>query len=221
MRSYKQHCGVAKALDVIGDQWALLIVRELLIRESCRYTDLKDGLPGIASNLLAARLKELERTGIISREEASPPVATALYRLTKLGRELEPIVLKLGQWGARMLVEAPSTDTFSSHWLALPLKLFLRDRTPDAPRVSVELRAGGEPVTVEAEHGELLIRVGAAKNPDAIITGDAMTILRFLAGKLDMSMASSAGLRLQGDISTVRRVSQTSLEPAATQTEIR
>ena len=76
MRSYGQYCSIAKALDVVGDRWTLLIVRELLIRGACRYTDLKDGLPGIATNLLADRLRELESAGLIRREEAPPPVAT-------------------------------------------------------------------------------------------------------------------------------------------------
>src|SRR5580692_1358370 len=100
MRSYGQYCSIAKALDVVGDRWALLIVRELLIRGSCRYTDLKDGLPGIATNMLADRLRDLERDGVIYREDAPPPIATTLYRLTARGTELEPIVQQLGRWGA-------------------------------------------------------------------------------------------------------------------------
>ena len=85
MRSYGQFCGLAKALDVIGDRWTLLIVRELLIRGACRYTDLRNGLPGIATNLLAERLRELEEAGVIEREEAPPPIATTLFRLTPRG----------------------------------------------------------------------------------------------------------------------------------------
>ena len=85
MRSYGQYCSVAKALDVVGDRWTLLIVRELLLRGACRYTDLKDGLPGIATNLLADRIRELEAAGLIRREEAPPPVATTLVHLTEAG----------------------------------------------------------------------------------------------------------------------------------------
>ncbi|HEY6225275.1 MAG TPA: helix-turn-helix domain-containing protein, partial [Gemmatimonadales bacterium] len=82
MRTYAQYCGLARALDVVGDRWTLLIVRELLLRESCRYTDLLSGLPGIATNLLAGRLADLEAAGVIVREEAPPPIATTIYRLT-------------------------------------------------------------------------------------------------------------------------------------------
>ena len=94
MRSYKQHCGLAKALDVIGDRWTLLVIRELLLQGPCRYTDLKNGLPGIATNLLSDRLRELEAAGLVLREEAAPPVATTLFRLTEAGdrilQELTP-----------------------------------------------------------------------------------------------------------------------------------
>src|SRR6185295_293446 len=85
MRSYKQYCALAKALDVVGDRWTLLIVRELLIRGRCRYTDLRNGLPGIATNLLADRLREMEQSGLVSREEAPPPIATTLFQLTPRG----------------------------------------------------------------------------------------------------------------------------------------
>ncbi len=85
MRSYGQYCSIARALDVVGDRWTLLIVRELLLQGPCRFTDLKNGLPGIATNLLSTRLKELEEAGLISREDAPPPVATVLYTLTENG----------------------------------------------------------------------------------------------------------------------------------------
>src|SRR5215468_1816956 len=98
MRSYDQYCALAKALDVVGDRWTLLIVRELLIRGSCRYTDLRNGLPGIATNLLADRLRELEEAGVVRRIEAAPPVATALFELTLWGLELEPVIAALGRW---------------------------------------------------------------------------------------------------------------------------
>ena len=91
MRSYGQYCAVAKALDVVGDRWSLLIVRELLLREACRYTDLLEGLPGIATNLLADRLRELESAGVVCREGAPPPIAATLFRLTDRGRELQEV----------------------------------------------------------------------------------------------------------------------------------
>src|SRR5437867_11172839 len=99
MRSYEQFCALARALDLIGDRWTLLIVRELLLRERCRYTDLRQGLPGIATNLLADRLRELEKAGLISREDAPPPIATTLFQLTSRGKALEAVVHQIGRWG--------------------------------------------------------------------------------------------------------------------------
>ena len=96
MRSYGQYCSVAKALDVIGDRWTLLIIRELLLQGPCRYTDLKNGLPGIATNLLADRLDQLATAGLVRREEAPPPVATTLFHLTEGGAELKPVLDALG-----------------------------------------------------------------------------------------------------------------------------
>src|SRR5215469_16858538 len=103
MRSYGQYCSLAKALDVVGDRWTLLIVRELLLRGACRYTDLRNGLPGIATNLLADRLRELEQADIVSREQAPPPVATTLFRLTERGEELKNVLFELGRWGVPLM----------------------------------------------------------------------------------------------------------------------
>src|SRR3989442_1571566 len=107
MRSYGQYCALAKALDLVGERWTLLIVRELLINGPSRYTDLRRGLPGIATNLLAQRLHELEKSGLVAGVEAPPPVATSLIELTPRGRELEPILLQLGRWGAPLMVGPP------------------------------------------------------------------------------------------------------------------
>src|SRR5262249_49373954 len=112
MRTYDQYCAIAMALDAVGDRWTLLIVRELLIQERCRYTDLRNGLPGIASNLLVDRLRELEERGIVTREEAPPPIATTLFRLTPRGEALKPVLAALGQWGAPLLAQAPEHAPF-------------------------------------------------------------------------------------------------------------
>src|SRR2546421_9679722 len=145
MRTYGQYCGLAKALDVVGDRWSLLIVRELLLRDACRYTDLQNGLPGIATNLLADRLRELERAGVVEREEAPPPVATSLFGLTDRGRELGTAVLALGRWGAPLLADAPEEDEFRSHWLALPVGMHLADGRPDEAPLPIEARAAAPP----------------------------------------------------------------------------
>src|SRR5437763_9369971 len=115
MRSDGQYCGVAKALDVVGDRWSLLIVRELLLRDACRYTDLRDGLPGIATNLLAERLRGLEAAGVIQREAAPPPVATTLFRLTDRGQELRDAIHALGRWGSPLLADSAGEEAIQGH----------------------------------------------------------------------------------------------------------
>src|SRR5260370_15330337 len=111
MRSYGQYCSVDKALDVIGDRWTLLVIRELLLQGPCRYTDLKNGLPGIATNLLADRLRDLESAGLVWREEAAPPVATTLFHLTDAGAELEPVLDALGGWGSATWPSPPTATS--------------------------------------------------------------------------------------------------------------
>jgi DNA-binding HxlR family transcriptional regulator len=206
MRSYKQRCGLAKALDVVGDRWTLLVVRELLIRGSCRYTDLRKGLPGIATNLLAERLRDLENAGIVVREEAPPPIATALFRLSERGRELEGALLQLGRWGAPLLAHRARGETLQSHWLVLPLKLVLVDGRPEDPPINIELRAGSEPITVAVSNGAIDVRLGAAGRAAAVVTGEAETILQLFAGRIDLAVALAAGMRWEGDPDALHRV---------------
>src|SRR3954471_23613538 len=99
MRSYAEYCAIAKSLDVVGDRWTLLIVRELALRGACRYTDLRNGLPGIATNLLADRLRDLERAGVGEGEGAPAPIAATLFRLTPRGEQLRPVLDDLMRWG--------------------------------------------------------------------------------------------------------------------------
>src|ERR1041385_7632555 len=120
MRPYRQFCALSKALDVIGERWSLVIVRELLIRGACRYTDLRGGLPGIATNLLADRLRELEAAGIVQREDAPPPVATTLFSLTERGLALQPVISELGRWGVPLMSDASPDDQFRGQWLRGP-----------------------------------------------------------------------------------------------------
>jgi DNA-binding HxlR family transcriptional regulator len=206
MRSYKQYCALAKALDLVGDRWTLLIVRELLIRGRCRYTDLRNGLPGIATNLLADRLRELERAGLVSREEAPPPIATTLFQLTPRGAALEPVVHQLGRWGGPLLARPSKGDAFRTHWLSLPARLHLRDNAPERPPVTLEIRTGDEPLTIEAREGAVHTRPGASAHPDAVLSGPPSMIVAMLTGKLGLSEARAAGLKYVGDPEVLRRV---------------
>jgi DNA-binding HxlR family transcriptional regulator len=203
MRSYRQYCAVAKALDVIGDRWNLLIVRELLLRGACRYTDLLHGLPGIATNLLADRLRELEQAGIVYREDAPPPIATTLFRLTPRGEALNAAMLELGRWGAPLLAEPADNDAYRGHWLA---SLDLSDQAPDEPPVRIELRTGEEAVTLDTVDGSVRTRPGPAETPDLILTGPPQLVVGVLTGRLTLADAQAAGLEYDGDLAALRRV---------------
>ena len=171
MRSYGQYCGIAKALDVIGDRWTLLIIRELLIRGACRYTDLKNGLPGIATNLLSDRIRELESAGLIRREDAPPPVAATVFQLTEAGEQLYPVLDAIGRWGVRYMIEPVEGDEFRGHWFTFPVSYFLHDRDPGGPPVSIELRAASSPAVIEISGGQARTRLGTAAAPDLVLQG--------------------------------------------------
>ena len=206
MRSYEQHCALARALDVVGDRWTLLIVRELLIRERCRYTDLRYGLPGIATNLLADRLRELEANGIVTREEAPPPIAATLFRLTPRGEALKPVLFALGAWGAPLLADERGEPVFRSHWLALPLELQLRDHEPDQPAVTIAIETGEQPLVLETADGGIHVEPGKTDHADATLAGTPSLVLGVLAHGLDLATARRQGLHFSGDPAALRRV---------------
>jgi DNA-binding HxlR family transcriptional regulator len=206
VRSYDQYCGLARALDLVGDRWTLLIVRELFISDGCRYTDLQHGLPGIATNLLADRLRQLEDNGIISRELAPPPIATTLFRLTPRGQELKPVLAALGRWGGPLLGDTPEDAAFRSHWLCLPLQLHFAEHTPVRPPVTIEVRTADQPITVETVDGNVRVRPGPASRPDATITAPPVLVLDLLTGEIDLEGAAARGLEFQGDAEAFRRL---------------
>ncbi len=205
MRSYGQNCGVAKALDLLGERWTLLIVRELLPGPS-RYTDLRTGLPGIPTNLLAERLQKLEEAGVVLREQAPPPIATTLYSLTDRGRELQSVIYDLGRWGAPLMRDPDPEAVFQSHWLWLPVKLFLRDRTPGGPPLSIQAEIDGEPMLIEARDGEVQSRPGRVDHPDATLSGPLHVLLALFSGELSLAQARRQGLLYQGDASILERL---------------
>jgi DNA-binding HxlR family transcriptional regulator len=206
MRSYGEYCSIAKALDVVGDRWTFLIIRELLIRGGCRYTDLKDGLPGIATNLLSDRIRELEAAGLIRREAAPPPVATTLFHLTEAGAELAPVLDAIGRWGVRYMIEPADGDEFRGHWFAVPVSFFLSDRDPDGPPVSIELRTDSSPVVIEIAGGSAVTRLGTAAAPDLVLHGEPRLILALFSGQLTAGEVADLGLEISGDASVLQRV---------------
>ena len=206
MRSYKQRCGLAKALDIVGDRWTLLIVRELLIRTACRYTDLLAGLPGIATNLLANRLRELEEADIVVSNLEPPPIATTLFSLTERGRDLQESLLKLGQWGAPLLEKSVKGETLQPHWLVLPLRLLLVDHTPHEPKLCIDLKMNRESIAIGVSKGRIDVWLGTTEHPTTVVTGKPEVILQLLGGRIDFAAASAAGVKISGSGEVLRRV---------------
>lgn len=212
MRSYGQFCGLARALDVVGDRWTLLLLRELAIRP-CRYRDLRDGLPGIATNLLADRLRQLERDGVVEREEAPPPVGTAVYRLSALGRRLIPVLLELAGWGSAWMKSAAGEgassergdDVFRGRWLVLAVPALLRDVKAGTPNMRIRIDVGDEAVAFEIRDGALLASMDQGGRSDLSIITSPETALALLTGQIGADEAEASGVaRIEGPAWAVR-----------------
>jgi DNA-binding HxlR family transcriptional regulator len=206
VRSYNQFCAVAKSLDVVGERWTLLIVRELLLRGPSRYTDLRNGLPGIATNLLADRLQELERAGVVAREDAPPPIATTLFSLTSRGRELASVVRELGRWGLPLMGSQSPNDVFEGHWLTLPVEFFLQDRDPEGDPITIELDTGDESVFLRVGGGGIEVLSRYVGDVTVTVAGEPPRILELLSGNTSISQARRHGVRIKGSAEALTRV---------------
>jgi DNA-binding HxlR family transcriptional regulator len=193
-RSYGDQCGVARSLDVIGERWALLIVRELLLGPK-RFNDLLAGLTGASPNVISQRLRELTGKGVIRHRDLGPPARVRVYELTDWGRELEPVILHLGQWGSR----APLPE--GAGW-GLDSLLLALQATADPAVVNgrYELRIGTDVFTVDGTSGSVRVRRGTADRPDAALATDADTLHAVALGNRPIADTVESGdLRLDGD----------------------
>lgn len=185
-RTYGQYCGLAKALDLVGERWALLVVRELLLGPK-RFTDLLDGLPGVSTNVLATRLRQLERAGVVERTRLPPPAASSVYELTAYGRGLEPAVAALGRWGAASLGPRESAQVLRSHWLALALKAFFHPEAAVGLSREYEVRLAEGAFRLALSDGSLQVVPGPGEAPELVLEADDDTLVGVLAGQLDAS----------------------------------
>ncbi|MFC4785325.1 winged helix-turn-helix transcriptional regulator [Nocardioides sp. MAHUQ-72] len=177
-KRYEQYCPIAHALDLVGDRWALLVVRELMHGPK-RYTDLVEGLPGIGTNILAGRLRDLEQADVVTRRTLPPPAASKVYELTEYGRQLRPAVRELALWGARSLgPPTPGSGLFPG-WMANAMDIVLAHR---APTGSFEFRVDGEVTSLV--DGE--VRRGPVEDPDVVVEADPPSIYdMFVNRRLD------------------------------------
>ncbi|HEY7483087.1 MAG TPA: helix-turn-helix domain-containing protein [Streptosporangiaceae bacterium] len=201
-RSYRDACAIARALDVVGERWALLVVRELLFGPQ-RFSDLRRALPGASSNMLADRLRELEARGVVRRRRLPPPAGSWVYDLTAWGRELEPILLALGGWGLR--VPFPPEPVALS---ATSVLLFLRGSVhpdPMAPATIYRLELDDRVWTVRTEEGRVRIEPGEPADPAATLRTDPQTLNDVLADSAALDTMLSDG-SATGDIPALRRL---------------
>src|SRR5215212_1468143 len=205
-RSYNQYCPLAYALDLVGERWTLLIVRELLAGPH-RFKDLLAGLPGISTNLLTDRLKSLEEQGLIHRHVIPPPAGSTVYELTAAGQGLEPAVLELGCWGARLLPPTLEGNTLPSVGsCALGIKAFFRPDQARAINETYEWHLGTEVLQVQIKAGELYVQQGQALKADVIFHTDMPSYLGLFSGQLTPDEAVARGLvRIAGDPGALRR----------------
>src|SRR5436190_3259916 len=204
-RSYGDACGIARALDTVGERWALLVVRELLFGPK-RFTDLRAGLPHVSPDVLAQRLRELEDTGIVQRRALGPPAPAHVYELTDRGRELEPILIELGRWG-RNEPFPPGEAEMSADSMALALRTSFDPKAADRLAASYELRLGGQPFRLEVADGGLELARGNAGRPDAVIDTDVSTLAEVLWHGRSLTDALSSGdMEIEGSRREVNRL---------------
>ena len=203
VRSYRQHCGIARALDLVGERWAMLVIRDLILGPK-RFTDLRDTLPGIATNVLTQRLKELERYGVIRRRPLPPPAASTVYELTEYGRELEPVLLALGRWGAKTIGEPTPGQSIRSQWFAVGLKAYFRPEAAQDVHATIAMHFEDDiGLSVQLDGGDVSVTVRPPDEAELTLTGrDPGVVAAFLAGEPVTKAAFSA----EGDLALLSRL---------------
>jgi DNA-binding HxlR family transcriptional regulator len=203
MRSYDDPCGIARGLDVVGERWALLVVRELLFGPK-RFTDLHHGLPAASQNVLSQRLRELEESGVVRRRRLGPPSGAWVYELTEWGRDLEPVLFHLARWGSRGPITSGSD--LSADALMFALKTSFDPQAAKGLRATYEVRLGEDRFRAAIADGRLELTRGDAEDPDAVLDTDARTLrdLVFTGRSLTEAVRDGA-VKMDGDETAVRR----------------
>jgi DNA-binding HxlR family transcriptional regulator len=199
-RTYREYCAIARSLDLLGQRWTLLIVRDLFLGPQ-RYTDLQAGLPGIASDILTARLRTLEDEGLVRRRELPPPAPATVYELTDAGRRLGPVIRALGEVGLTLLDKPAPGEPINAGPVVMSLNLTFRpDALPDL-RETYALEIDGRAFTVAVELGTVRTERGAPASPVATFRTDARTMVALLRGE----SAAAAAVEVGGDPAALER----------------
>ena len=205
-RRYSDACGMAHALDLVGQRWAMHVVRELLLGPK-RYSDLRADLPGISTNMLSDRLSELERSGLVRRRQLPRPAAAWVYELTEYGADLEPIITTLGRWGARSPSHRPDLP-LSATAFVLSLRTNVDPARTAGPPLTLGLRVRALEVCAEVRDGRFRVEPGWPQAPDAVLEGEPEALAALVYGEVDLEQAQSVhGVRVTGSLDAVRRFS--------------
>lgn len=203
-RSYGDSCGIARALDLVGERWALLVVRELVLGPK-RFTDLRAGLRGCSPDVLAQRLRDLEQVGVVARKTLPPPVSARVYELTEWGRELEPVLLSLGRWGSRSPLP-PEPPALGTDAVVVALKTMFDAARAGSAAVTYQLLLGEQSFVVQVQAGELGLWRGEADSPAATLETDPGTLAGLLwHGRSESEALAAGSLRIDGSKREARR----------------
>jgi DNA-binding HxlR family transcriptional regulator len=204
-KHYDQYCPMAHALSLIGERWSLLIVRELLHGPK-RYTDLAHGLPGIGTNILAGRLRDLEEAGIVEKRKLPPPAASTVYDLTEYGTGLKEALYALARWGARSLGPPTETDDLYEDWGLNALPAVFNAEEARGLTETYVLKVGDDAFTARIVDGELEATCGAAPDADLVVETDVETFFLLCAGQLEPKDAVKSGrARIEGEQAVFER----------------
>lgn len=207
-RTYGDACGIARALDVVGERWALMVVRELLLGPK-RFTDLRAGLPHVSPDVLAQRLRDLEQARVVEHRRLPPPYASQVYELTAQGRALEPVLIELGRWGGAYAPPPCSEARMSLDAHILSLRTLFDPVRAGGFAARVELRLGDDRFRVVIADGAIEAERGELPDPDAVVETDPRTLIDVLHGHRPLATALADGsMRLSGDKRTARRFTQ-------------
>jgi DNA-binding HxlR family transcriptional regulator/putative sterol carrier protein len=214
-RCYGQFCGLSRALDLVGGRWALLVVRDLLVGPK-RFTQLQEGLHGVPTNVLTARLRELEESGIVRRRVQAGPGGGVVYELTEYGRELEEPLLRLGYWGAKSLGEPGKDDFISTDALAVALRGAFHPAKARGRQRLYELKVSGKSLPIAVKGGQATVPASSADDADAVLEADAGVFAELFSGRADVDAAMAAGrLRVHGERADAGRLFEMFRFPSA------
>jgi DNA-binding HxlR family transcriptional regulator/putative sterol carrier protein len=204
-RAYREYCAIARTLDVLGQRWTLLIVRDLFLGP-LRYSDLHAGLPGIATDILTARLRTLEEEGLVRRRALPPPAPATVYELTAAGRELAPLMRALGEVGLTLLDEPAPGQPVNPSPIVMSLNLTFRAEEARGLSETYGLQLDGLSFTVAVEDGQVRTERGAPESPAATLRTDPRTLVGLLRGETTASAAEADGaLAVEGDRAALER----------------